>query len=69
MTTSKNIANNGVTNAVRAHFVPKAVRGWVLPIALLLLWWVAVEGAWSTSPLLVHPAKVWDTAVAQATSG
>lgn len=49
--------------------VPPALRGWVIPAVLLLLWWAAVRFGWSTSPLLVPPAKVWETAVEQAASG
>jgi sulfonate transport system permease protein len=49
--------------------VPPALRGWVIPAALLLLWWAAVRFGWSTSPLLVPPSKVWRTAVEQAASG
>ncbi|AOY97226.1 taurine ABC transporter permease [Cupriavidus sp. USMAA2-4] len=49
--------------------LPPALRGWVLPIVLLALWWAAFRFGWSQSPLLVSPAKVWDTAVAQARSG
>jgi len=51
------------------HFVPKSLRGWVLPAALLILWWSAAHWAWSQSPLLVPVEKVWATAVDQATSG
>jgi sulfonate transport system permease protein len=47
----------------------RALRGWVLPIALVLLWWTAVRFGWSNSPLLVPPEKVWQTAVEQVTSG
>ena len=36
--------------------VPRHLRGWVLPAAILLVWWAAVAGGWSTSPLLVSPA-------------
>ncbi|MDD0813171.1 ABC transporter permease [Curvibacter sp. HBC28] len=49
--------------------VPKALRGWVLPVLILLLWWLAVRLGWSQSPLLVPLGKVWDTAVHQALSG
>lgn len=49
--------------------VPKALRGWVLPAALLVAWWAATRWGWSTSPLLVPPEKVWATAVDQVTSG
>lgn len=49
--------------------VPRPLRGWVLPLALLALWWAAVRFGWSTSPLLVAPSKVWATAVDQVSSG
>ncbi len=49
--------------------VPRPLRGWVLPAVLLALWWLAVQRGWSTSPLLVSPAKVWATAVDQVSSG
>ncbi len=49
--------------------VPRPVRGWVLPVLLLLLWWAATRWGWSTSPLLVAPQKVWATAVAQVGTG
>lgn len=49
--------------------VPPALRGWVLPALILLFWWWAVASGWSTSPLLVSPAAVWDRAVQQITSG
>lgn len=52
----------------RIH-LPRALRGWVLPMAMLTLWWAAVRFGWSASPLLVAPAKVWATAVEQVTSG
>ncbi|MGC4242511.1 MAG: ABC transporter permease, partial [Herbaspirillum sp.] len=51
------------------HPVPPFLRGWVLPIALVLLWWLAARLHWSDSPLLVPPGKVWDTAVQQVASG
>ncbi len=53
----------------RAHPVPKVLRGWVIPVVLLALWWAAAQWGWSTSPLLVPPETVWQTAVAQARSG
>jgi len=59
----------GAQKTKRAHPVPKAVRGWVLPGLLLLLWWAAAHFGWSTSPLLVPVEKVWQTAVEQARSG
>lgn len=51
------------------HPVPAALRGWVLPLLLVLLWWLAARWHWSSSPLLVPPAKVWATALAQIASG
>ena len=42
--------------------VPKPLRGWVLPLAALLLWWAAIEGRWTESPLLVSPLLVAQTA-------
>ena len=35
--------------------VPRPLRGWVVPLVLLALWWAAVRLGWSTSPLLVAP--------------
>jgi sulfonate transport system permease protein len=60
-----------VTKPANAHPVriPRALRGWVLPIALVVLWWAAVRFGWSTSPLLVPVCKVWATAVQQVESG
>jgi sulfonate transport system permease protein len=49
--------------------VPRALRGWVLPALLLALWWLAAARGWSSSPLLVSPAQVWDRAVEQVASG
>ena len=49
----------------RRPSVPRAVRGWALPLLLLALWWVAVRLGWSQSPLLVPVEKVWATAVEQ----
>lgn len=49
--------------------VPPALRGWVLPALILLVWWWAVASGWSTSPLLVSPGAVWDRAVQQFSSG
>ncbi len=53
----------------RRAFVPRALRGWVLPLVLLALWWAAVRFGWSKSPLLVPVEKVWATAVEQAVTG
>lgn len=49
--------------------VPRALRGWVLPLALLLLWGAAIQFRWTDSPLLVSPAKVWDTALVKLGDG
>lgn len=49
--------------------IPRPLRGLVIPVAGLVLWWAAVASGWSDSPLLVSPLKVWDTAVDQVTSG
>lgn len=50
-------------------FVPKRLRGWVLPLALLALWWAAVASGWSTSALLVSPVAVWERGAQQVASG
>lgn len=47
----------------------KAWRGWVLPLALVGLWWLAVRQGWSTSPLLVAPEQVVATGWQQLASG
>lgn len=52
-----------------AFVVPPALRAWVLPLLILLVWWWAVASGWSTSPLLVSPAAVWERAEQQVTSG
>ena len=49
--------------------VPRPLRGWVLPVVLVALWGLAMRQGWSSSPLLVSPAKVWATAVDQVGSG
>lgn len=54
---------------IRFGAVPPALRGWVVPALVLLVWWWAVASGWSTSPLLVSPAAVWERAVQQVTSG
>jgi len=51
------------------HPVPKALRGWVTPLALLALWWGASALGWTDSPLLVSPGAVWHRAVAYTASG
>ncbi|EHP42389.1 alkanesulfonate ABC transporter permease [Cupriavidus basilensis OR16] len=64
-------ATTQVTNPLnpRSLRLPRALRGWVLPIGLIILWWAAVRFGWSTSPLLVPVSKVWATAVEQVRSG
>lgn len=49
--------------------VPRPLRGWILPLALLGLWWLAVRQGWSSSPLLVAPEKVAATGWHQVVSG
>lgn len=49
--------------------IPPVLRGWVLPLLIVLLWWCAVAYEWSTSPLLVSPVAVWDRALQQIVSG
>ncbi|MDD2547011.1 MAG: ABC transporter permease [Burkholderiaceae bacterium] len=49
--------------------VPERLRGWVLPLALIGIWWAAVASGWSTSPLLVSPLAVWQRGVDQVLSG
>ncbi|KWR81293.1 ABC transporter permease [Cupriavidus sp. IDO] len=53
----------------RRALVPRALRGWLLPLALIAVWWAAVRFGWSTSPLLVPVSGVWDRAVQQVASG
>lgn len=49
--------------------VPRAWRGWVLPILLVVVWWAAVRFGWSQSPLLVPVEKVVATGWEQISSG
>jgi len=49
--------------------VPRRLRGFVIPLVLVAGWWAAVRFGWSTSPLLVAPARVWQTGVDQVASG
>jgi sulfonate transport system permease protein len=49
--------------------VPKALRGWALPLLLLLLWWAAIRFSWTDSKLLVSVGQVWERAVEQTTTG
>ena len=48
---------------------PQSLRGWVLPLALLAVWWLAVGQGWSHSNLLVSPGAVWDAAVTHLQNG
>jgi sulfonate transport system permease protein len=49
--------------------VPRPVRGFVLPLLLIGIWWAAVRFGWTTSPLMVAPGKVWQTGVREIASG
>lgn len=49
--------------------IPKPLRGWVLPAAIVTVWWLAVRLGWSTSPLLVPVEKVLTTGWQQIVSG
>lgn len=49
--------------------IPKPLRGWVLPAAIVFVWWLAVHQGWSTSPLLVPVEKVLATGWQQIASG
>lgn len=44
-------------------------RGWVLPLAAIAAWWLAVHTGASSSPMLVSPARVLDTALDQVLTG
>ncbi|CAM3528163.1 ABC transmembrane type-1 domain-containing protein [Bordetella sputigena] len=44
-------------------------RGWVVPIAAVALWWLAVRTGAGKSPMLVSPALVLDTALDQIATG
>lgn len=46
----------------------RAWRGWVLPLGLIALWWLATTFGWSHSGLLVSPQKVAATAWDQVSS-
>ena len=46
----------------------RAWRGWVLPLGLIALWWLATTLGWSHSGLLVSPQKVAATAWDQVSS-
>jgi sulfonate transport system permease protein len=53
----------------RQHIVPRRLRGWVLPLLILAVWWWAVGSGAVRSPLLVSPLAVWVRAVEQVASG
>ena len=44
-------------------------RGWVLPLAALAVWWYVSRNASGTQGIMVSPAQVLHTAIAQAESG
>lgn len=58
-----------MANSDREVIIPRRLRGWVLPLALLACWYWAVASGWSSSPLLVSPLAVWQRAVLQVGSG
>ena len=45
------------------------LRGWVVPIALCLLWWLAADQQWADTRLLASPATVLDSAWQAAAMG
>lgn len=45
------------------------LRGWVVPLALGLLWWLAADQQWADTRLLASPAAVLDSAWQAAASG
>lgn len=53
----------------RPHIVPQRLRGWVLPLLILVVWWWAIDSGAVRSPLLVSPLAVWERAVEQVASG
>lgn len=52
-----------------SHGSSRRYRGWVLPISVVALWWLASHMGWSQSGLLVSPEKVAATAWDQIASG
>ncbi|MEO0004263.1 MAG: putative aliphatic sulfonates transport permease protein SsuC [Pseudomonadota bacterium] len=52
-----------MSNTDQEIIIPRRLRGWVLPLALLACWWWAVASGWSSSLLLVSPLAVWWRAV------
>lgn len=53
----------------RRHRLPPALRGWVIPGALLLTWWAVRQFGWISSPLLPPIEAVWQRALAYTASG
>jgi sulfonate transport system permease protein len=51
------------------HFIPRRLRGWVLPVLIVALWGFAVHAGGVSSPLLVSPLEVWRRGVEQVASG
>ncbi|MES2205888.1 MAG: ABC transporter permease [Pseudomonadota bacterium] len=49
--------------------VPKALRGWVIPVALLVYWWAAYYFHVNESPLFVSMGQVAKTALKLGKSG
>jgi len=59
-----------MTASVTRHWLSgRRYRGWVLPIVIIAVWWVASSQGWSHSGLLVAPGKVAVTAWEQISSG
>jgi len=58
-----------IPKPMRGTFIPKPLRGFVIPVLIVVTWWAAVRFGWSTSPLLIAPGKVWQTAVEQVATG
>jgi sulfonate transport system permease protein len=53
---------------IAAHTGSRRYRGWVVPLAVIALWWLASNQGWSHSGLLVSPEKVAATAWEQVRS-
>jgi len=54
---------------IRLMHLALALRGWVLPLLLLAIWWCAVAFHWTTSPILVSPVAVWQRGLERVLSG
>ena len=50
-------------------WVPRPLRGWVIPLLTLALWWAAFRFGWTQTQLFVPVGKVWSTAVKLSASG